>query len=225
MANAGGITKRVAIDKANLNMVIIVGIASFVTVFCLFASKAILSQNSYQARVISADDKANQQLQTNIKSYNNLADAYSEFVNQPINAIGGSINGTGDNDGSNAKIVLDSLPYKYDFPALTSSVEKVLTDQNLQIEGISGTDNQLTEQGDNTSPNPTPTAIPFTFSINEANYQNIGQLMTVLQQSIRPIGVDSFDLSGSANDMTLNITAHTYYQPGKTLTITKKVVQ
>jgi hypothetical protein len=205
-------------------MVIVVGVAAFVTVFCLFAAKTLLSQNSYQSRVISADDQANQQLQSNIQAYNSLASSYSQFVNQPNNVIGGSINGTGNNDGSNAKIVIDALPYKYDFPALAASVEKILNNQNLQISGISGTDNQLIQQSDNVSSDPQPIAIPFTFSIEQASYQSVAQLMTILQQSTRPIVIDSIDLSGGANDMTLNVSAHTYYQPSKTLNISKKVV-
>ena len=72
-------TKRLAISKANAQMVGIVAVAAFVTVFCLVASKAVFSQNRYQARVISAKEKAHKQLQDNINNYNNLAKAYKSF--------------------------------------------------------------------------------------------------------------------------------------------------
>ena len=56
-------TKRLAISKANAQIVGIVGAAAFVTVFCLFAANAVFSQNRYQARVITAKEKAHKQLQ------------------------------------------------------------------------------------------------------------------------------------------------------------------
>jgi hypothetical protein len=65
----------------------------------------------------------------------------------------------------------------------------------------------------------------FAFTVNNASYKSIGKLLDRLQQSIRPIQVDNMDLSGAADDMTLNVNAHTYYQPAKDVSITKKVVK
>jgi hypothetical protein len=46
-----------------------------------------------------------------------------------------------------------------------------------------------------------------------------------LQNSIRPISIDTIDISGGQNNMTATISAHTYFQPIKTVGITKKVVK
>src|SRR5579884_4256983 len=110
MADNGVLTKRVAISKANAQMVAVVAVASFVTVFCLVASRAVWSQNSYQARVTTAKEKAHQQLLKNIQAYGDLTSSYKAFISTPTNVIGGSPTGTGDNDGDNAKIILDALP-------------------------------------------------------------------------------------------------------------------
>lgn len=226
MANAPQIsTKRLAISKANAQMVIIVGFAAFISVFCLVASKSVFSQNRYQAKVISAKEKAHKQLQTNIQTYGKLASAYNAFNDASTNVIGGNANGSGDNDGTNSKIILDALPSNYDFPALTSSLEKVLTDSNLKVTDITGTDDQLNQQSNSSSPDPKPVTIPFSFTVSNASYASINQLVTKLQQSIRPIKVNSMDLSGSLNDMTVTVNGETYYQPSKTVNITKQVVK
>ena len=217
--------RRVAISKAQAQMVIAVAVASFITIFCLVAAKAVWSQTAYQARVTSAKNKAHQQLLQNIQAYNGLSSSYNAFVSSPQNVIGGSLTGSGDNDGGNDKIILDALPPIYDFPALTSSIEKILNDRGFKISSISGTDDQLSEQTNTSSANPTPVSMPFTFTVTNASYASVGQLITALQQSIRPIQIDSIDLTGGSNDMTLTVSAHTYYQPSKNLSITMQVIK
>lgn len=218
-------TKRIAIDKAQAQMVAVVAVAALITVFCLVASNAVFSQNRYQARVITAKEKANDQLEKNIQTFGNLQTAYKAFDSTATNVIGGNSTGTGDNDGSNSKIILDALPPTYDFPALTSSIEKILKANNLNVTSITGTDDQLNQQSNTSSPTPQPVTIPFSFTVSNANYNSISQLVNKLQQSIRPIQINTIELSGSVNDMTATIDAQTYFQPAKSVTITKKVIK
>ena len=225
MASTDALTKRVAISKSNTQIVIVVSIASFVTIFCLVAAKTMWSQNSYQARVVSADKVAHQQLVNNINAYNNLTSSYETFVSSSTNVIGGQSSGSGDKDGNNAKIVLDALPPAYDFPAVTSSIEKILTGSGLKVTSISGLDDELNQQSNTSSPNPVSVSIPFSFTISNASYQAVGLLINELQQSIRPIQIDSVSVTGGSNDITLTVNAHTYYQPSKTLSITKKEIK
>jgi uncharacterized protein YpmS len=219
------VTKRMAINKANAQIVGVVAAATFVTIFCLFAAKAAFSQNRYQARVTTAKEKAHQQLLSNIKAFKDLEVSYKAFDNTSTNVIGGNSQGTGDNDGPNSRIVLDSLPSSYDFPALTSSLEKVLSAQSLKIASITGTDDQLNQQTNESSSDPQPVPIPFAFSVTNANYSSVTKLMAKLQQSIRPIQIDTINLTGGASNMTLTVNAHTYYQPSKSLNIKTKVVK
>lgn len=218
-------TKRVAISKANAQMVGIVAGAAFIAIFCLVASKAVLSQTRYQSRVISAKEKANDQLEENLKNFSSLQKSYTIFNSAPTNIIGGSATGTGDNDGTNSKIILDALPSSYDFPALTSSLEKILADNNLKVTSITGTDDQVNQQTNLINPNPQAVTMSFSFTVTGANYSSVNQLITKLQESIRPIVIDTLDLSGAANDMTATVNAHTYYQPVKGVSITKKVIK
>ncbi len=218
-------TKRVAISKANAQLVIIVAVASFVTVFCLIASKAVLSQNQYNARVVSAKEKAQNQLEANVEAFEQLEKSYTAFNSTATNVIGGNSSGTGDNDGTNSKIILNALPSTYDFPALASSIEKILKDRGLKVSDITGTDDQVNQQGNVSSSNPTVTEIPFEFTVEGANYQAINELFKSMQASIRPIVVDKMDVSGSATDMTVKVTGHTYFQPAQSLKPETKVIK
>jgi hypothetical protein len=222
---ADPINKRLAISKANAQIVAVIGIASFVVVFCLVASKALISQNSYQVKVASEKTKANKQLDANLESFNALKTSYAKFNNANPNVINGNTNGTGDNDGSNAKIILDSLPSAYDYPALTSSLEKILNDRGIKINSITGVDDQAAQSGATAAAaSPKPVIMPFTFSVN-TNYGAAQELLSTLQKSIRPLVIDKISVSGGSSNMQLTVTGHTYFQPTKTLNITKKVVK
>jgi hypothetical protein len=225
MASAHVSTKRLAIDKANTRMVIAVAIASFVTVFALVAAHSLWTKGLYQHKVLGLQHKANDQLKRNITSADQLNAAYKAFIGAPQNAIGGNPSGSGQNDGDNAKLVLDALPSKYDFPALTASIEKILSDRNFSIDSIGGTDDELAQQGNKSSNNPQPVEMPFTFSVSKANYQSVQDLIKTMQHSIRPLAIDTLNITGGGSSMQLTVTAHTYYQPGKSLGITQKAVQ
>lgn len=220
---AGFSAKQLQIDKANATMVASIAIASFIVAFSLVASRALLSQRSYQSRVIAEKELAVKQLQDNIDAVDELVAAYQGFVGAEENIIGGSKDGTGERDGDNAKIVLDALPSQYDFPALTTSIEKLLGDNNYKIEGISGSDDEVNQQ-DTGDPNPEPVEMPFSVSV-VASHSRLGDLMKVFERSIRPIQVQTLELTTEEDGVHANIEAKTFYQPGKTLTITTKEVQ
>lgn len=224
MANLEISTKRLAISKANAQMVVIIGIASFITIFCLVASKSVFSQTRYQARVLSTSNKAKGQLVSNINSYVNLKQTFNNFQTGTTNIIGGQTDGNGNNSGPNAQIILDSLPPKYDFPALLSSIQKLFSTANITLTSISGTDEQVTEGPNTTSPNPTPVAMPFTLDVENTNYNTIQQILTLMQESVRPLQVDTMSITGSGNNMTLSLSAHSYFQPGQTVNISQITV-
>lgn len=225
MANPKGSIKHLAISKANTQVVIIAGVAGFITVLCLVVAQAFISQNAYLSKVTERKEAANQQLQTNLAAVNELTKAYDDFQAKPVNVIGGQATGTGRNDGPNSKIVLDALPSSYDFPALTSSIEKILTDRNLTIDSITGTDEEIIQKEVASSPTPEAVPMAFSFLISGANYTKIQEVVGDLNRSIRPIHVDSLTISGGGDEMELEVAAHTYFQPPKNLSIKTEQVQ
>jgi hypothetical protein len=226
MAKTGSFTKRALITKANRTMVLSTGIAAFIFVFCGVASKALFSQAAYQNKVISQKKKALSTLKSDISAVGNLKDSYKSFVGTPQNVLGGNPAGGGDQDGDNAKIVLDALPSKYDFPALTTSLEKLITTQGLQIQGISGTDDEIVQAGNQSSASPQPIAVPFQVRV-AGSFEGIKSLLTVFERSIRPIQVLKVEINSAAQggNMTAIIDAQTFYQPEKNLKIKTEVVR
>jgi len=219
-------TKRMLIDKANARIVAYVSVAAFILVFSLVATKTLVSQAAYQNRVISKKRTAVNQLKTDIAATGQLKTAYKAFTGTPQNVLGGNPDGTGSQDGDNAKIVLDALPSSYDFPGLTASLEALLSKQNVKIDSIAGTDDEVAQSVNQSSITPQPVAIPFTVSV-EGSYVNgdAQKVVTTFEKSIRPIQIQQLTLSGGDDKVTLNITAQTYYQPAKSLNIQKQVVK
>lgn len=223
MSNISGL-KQMQIEKANVRMVVAISIAVFITVFCAVAAKSLISRQMYQAKVIESREKARDQLIANIDAAADLGQSYKGFVEQVPNVIGGSPTGTGERDGDNAKVVLDALPSVYDFPALTSSVEKLAIAQQLSIENIGGTDDEVNQKGQ-TASSPTPVEMPFTVTVN-GTYQNIGNLIAQFEKSIRPFRMGKFVFTGNeGGGVSLAIDAKSYYQPAKNLEIKKETVQ
>ncbi|MBL8121291.1 hypothetical protein JNM87_00890 [Candidatus Saccharibacteria bacterium] len=214
--------KRVLIDKANSTVVIVVSIAAFLTVFSAVATKAFISQAAYQNRLIDSKRKALTQLQNDLKAVDQLKTSYYDFTGRPQNAIGGNPLGADTKDGTNAKIVLDALPSKYDFPALTTSLEYLLSTQGVKINSISGTDDEVAQGSNESSPTPEPIAMPFQLSVT-GDYDRIKGVIDVFEKSIRPIQLKKIDVSGRQDNISLSIDAQTYYQPAKSLNITMKV--
>jgi hypothetical protein len=225
MADKGITTKRALIDKANGSLVVVAGIAAFLTVFCLVASKTLISQAGYQNRVLKAKHAAVAQLRSDITAGNQLQTSYQAFTTTTQNAIGGDPNGSGEKDGDNAKIILDALPSNYDFPALATSLEKLIQEANgLKIANITGTDDEAAQSSNSTSATPQPVPMPFQVGV-EGNYQAVQSLVTELEHSIRPFQIMTVTISGDQSDLTMTLTAQTYYQPAKSLNISTKVVK
>ncbi len=226
MANPRISIKQNLIDKANTSIVAATAAAGFIVVFSLVASVALVSQLRYQSHVISAKKLAVSQLKTDISATKSLVTSYNTFVGSPQNLIGGSADPTsnGPQDGDNAKIVLDALPSSYDFPALATSLDKILTSQNVKILSITGTDDELAQSNNSSSSKPVPVPMPFQFSVS-GDYASIQNVTKVLESSIRPIQVQTLEVTGDQGNLTLNISAQTFYQPAKNLKINTKVVK
>jgi hypothetical protein len=217
-------TKRLQINQANVTIVIATSIAAFVTIFSLVAARALISQYSYQSKVIAKKEVAKMQLQANIVAVNSLLNSYQQFVSQPDNIIGGTATGQGDRDGDNARIILDALPSKYDFPAVATSIEKLVTERNAKIVKITGTDDEVNQQATESSATPEPVEIPFEVGA-ESNYQTAQDLIGVFERSIRPVKLTGLTLAGKDSTLTLTLKAKTYYQPEKALSIKSEVVK
>lgn len=215
--------KRALIDKANASMLAIIGVTSFVVTFSLVSCKALFSQSTYQGRVIKSKDTALRTLKQNNKNITSLVSSYSTFANGATNVLGGNPSGSGPLDGDNPRIVLDALPSKYDFPGLVSGLNRVLTQGGYKGIVIGGTDDEVAQQEAGTDV-AAPVEIPFPLTII-TDYNGARNLLLTLEKSIRPMYVDKVGITASSSNVTINVSAKTYYMPEKTLKISTKVVK
>lgn len=216
--------KRVGVDKANARIVTITAVASFIVVFCIVASVSLFSQLMYQNRVAGVKKKAVAQLKENLKARDDLVASYKSFVSTPQNILGGNPGGNGPKDGNNAKIVLDALPSAYDFPALTSSLEKILTQQGVKIKSMTGTDDAIAQSSNKSGAAPQVVDVPFEVTI-EGNYNSVKNALMAMEHSIRPFQIEKTDITGNQAQLDLTISGKTYYQPEKNLSIKMEVVK
>ncbi len=224
MAKTTFSVKQLLINKANAQMMIMIAGSAIIVVFSLVSSRALLIQRSYQSRVISEKEKALKQLKSNVTAVSSLVKSYDQFESATENVLGGSPSGGGEKDGDNARVVLDALPSQYDFPALVSSLEKILSDPSYKIGAISGVDDELNQTKNTSSPVPQPVEMPFSIDVSGA-YASVQNLISTLSHSIRPIQIQTIDMSGKDSDMHVTIGALTYYQPEKNLTIRTKEIK
>ena len=201
--------KRILIDKNNTTMVVALAIAAFVTVFSVFACKALLNQRAYQARVITEKKKSLGQLKSNNKAASELINSYKVFISSPENIIKGNASGTADKDGDSAKIILDALPSKYDFPALVTSLDKLFTSPKFKISGINGSDDELKQNTEGATTSTAPIEIPFQVSAS-GNFEGVQSLSDIMNRSIRPIKVNKLSINGDDENLTMSIDAVTY---------------
>jgi hypothetical protein len=220
-----GITsvKRHLIAQSNSTIVAVTSVACFVVVFCLVASASLVNQLSYQNRVKSADNVALSHLKSDIQATQSLEKAYNTFIGGSTNIIGGNPSGNGPQDGTNVKIILDALPSAYDYPAMATSLENILTSQNVQIESITGTDQSASQTGQS-SASPSPQPMPFQVIV-EGDYAAIQNVIDAFERSIRPFQIQTMELSGDQDQLNLTITAQTYWQPAQNLNISTEIIQ
>lgn len=205
--------KHLLVDKNNTTILYAAAITVAVVIFCAVVINSLAGQISYQNKVIGLKDKASTQLQANITAADAVVEAYSQFESAEESIIG-----TAD---KNSKIILDALPSKYDFPALTASLEALVRDSGAALVSITGTDQEA--EATQNSINPTPIEVPFQISAT-GNLSAIKLLVTNLELSIRPIDILSITLSAKASQVQVNISAITYYQPEKLLDIDQYTV-
>lgn len=206
--------KHEIIDKSNSRVILAVSIAVFILVFSIFSTKTLISQSLYHNRIISEKEKALTQLNANKKSIEELKKSFDSFNEESPNLMGGIPSGTGPLDGSNSKLILDSLPGNYDYPALSSSFEKILKEGGYEIESIGGVEDVELASSDSPSGVAQPIEIPYDFSVS-SDLNGTKKLLQTLESSIRPMYVDSLQVQVGENILQTRVSLHTFFTQPK----------
>ncbi len=218
---------QIKVDRAQTSLLGITVLATVVTIFSIVSIKALLTQFNFQNNVIGARHTAAKQLRANVQVARQLASQYNDvFIgSSPTNVLGGKNDPSPDAippDGDNGRIVLDALPTAYDFPALLTSLSKLMAQDSIGSPSIGGTDQSQTA---NNQPSSTPQASNIDVTINgTAPYKNVQDMIKDLERSIRPFDITKLSLNGSDANMSVAIAVSTYYQPAKTLNLNTKEV-
>lgn len=204
------------VDKARSRMMMIITIATFVSVFSLVSVKTLISQATYQRNVLAAKRQAVEQLQDNTTKARRLSAYYNDIFigTNPDNVIGGR--NTSDANaippnGDNARIVLNALPTTYDFPALITSVNKLLSNNGISSPSISGTDESASVSS---APvlRPQPVSIRLVVS-GSASYQAVQNLIRDFERSTRPFDITNLQIRGNEASVSFTLAMDTYFQP------------
>ncbi|MCA9349374.1 hypothetical protein KC878_04535 [Candidatus Saccharibacteria bacterium] len=207
--------KRLIVSRDQARTVLTIALTASVIAFCAVGSRVYFAKMRHQGRVIDAKQDTLQQLKDNIDVANKLEAAYTTFDSANESVLGNP-------DETNSRIVLDALPSKYDFAAVLTSVEKILSYGTYTVNRIEGIDQELEALQESATPE--PVEIPLTISVS-TNYKGAQQLLNDLYRSIRPMNIQKVGLSGSDDSLNLEIDLFTYYQPEKKLDVSTKEIK
>jgi Tfp pilus assembly protein PilO len=215
--------RHLQISKSQSTMLASTVAAIVIVIFSLFATKAMIVKGAYQRKALHARRQVVDQLKSNYNAANQLLTQYKVFANQDPNILGGSVNGATDLDGDNPRIVLDALPSSYDAPALASSVEKILGGRGISLNSLTITDDQASNS-DQPQAEPTSATMPLSFQV-VTSYPQAAQMLQDFERSIRPFDLNTINISGTDDALTINVNMNTYFQPAKSLNLqnTKEV--
>jgi hypothetical protein len=217
-APKGRSIKHLKINKNQSSMMIVIAATVVITIFGLFAFKALVVKGLYQRRVLNARRHVVDQLKANYDSAQTLVGQYKVFDTADPNVLGGTRDGGDNLDGDNPRIVLDALPSNYDAPALATSLEKILTGRTIVINNMSVTDDPATFN-DKPQVNPVAQIVPISFD-GTTSFKGAQLLLQDFERSIRPFDISVLSISGTDSQLSLTANMTTNFQPAKSLNLT-----
>jgi|GEM_PF-1911329 len=199
--------KHFQIEKTKRNVFAIVVIASVILSSSIVVGKFVYDWSRFNFRVLSAQSETIDILETNIDNAEGLINEYRAFA------------GASDVEPEQ---ILDSLPAAYDLSAWNSSLQFLVGLNSLGLESVRGDD--LSLDANESSTNPQPEEFEFGIEVN-GSYSDIRSFIDDLNRSIRPITLDELTISGTPDNITLEASGRTFYQPAQSLEFSSEEVQ
>lgn len=192
-------------QKEISNIITVLALPVFVIAFSIVSIRYFLTLRTYNTKVIEVSQEAKDTAETNLASVESLKGSLSDLESGDFGS----------------KEVLDALPSKYDYLALATSIEKIVLQTGLTMEGFTAED--LTGSIGEFAPEPTPEQMKFTLSA-QGSYERIQNLVSNFEKSIRPMQIQSMKLAGDGDSMQVDLSILTYYQLSESLEITTETV-
>lgn len=216
-------SKQRAIDKSKQTMFIWIAAMSAVIGICVVVAIFLVQLISYKANVLNQTKATADTLHQNNK-------VAQELVNNVVALNANTALGQAKAYDSQEPlaVVLDALPADYNSLAFGSSLQQKLLSNidGLSVESII-VDNGSTDSdggSDATTTTTSDSSVPVTIQATATNINAVQETLRRLERSIRVIDVDSFTLETTDPGYSINIEAHAYYQPEKSVQLTNKTI-
>ncbi len=207
-----GLKKRQQINKANKMVFAWIVAASLVVGICGVAAQFLIRQLMFNNTIYGVLAETSSTLDKNIQAYDGLKNSVVKLVaDSNLNALKKGENSTA------LQVIIDALPTEENRSALATSMQnEVLGPAGVTIDSfsVSSDESSLGIAASAGAAGTEASSFQFTFSIT-GTYAQIQQAIKNMERSIRPITVQSIDVQGTSDKLSVNISATTYYQPAK----------
>lgn len=228
----GAVRKRQKIQDSSKQMFMWVAGMSAVIGLALVVSWFVWNQITFKTKVVSEKNKTVKILQANNQAAPILRDNIRVLeTNEALSKA------KANEDQRALQVVLDALPADGNSLALGASLQHRLTAgiSGMRIEMLSvapaaeelSADAEYTgsgavggEEGEGAVSH-----INFTVTVSSREAKSLDEFLKRLERSIRVIDVERLAMDRSANQYSMTLTAHGYYQPAKQISLGSKVVK
>jgi Tfp pilus assembly protein PilO len=208
-------------EKLNANnLLLILLLISFIIIgTTTLVAKTLISGLIRDTKVLSAENKANSNLNKDLKAAPDLIASYQKL-------------------GLTAVRLADALPNNSNFPALIVALENMASDSNVGLKSVSPaqvavvqtntTGTVTTAGGDGIKPVAIEVAKPLPYAYTVAfdgNYAALQHFLADLEIYDRPMRVTSLKLSGSGSALSGTLDIQTYYQNEAKLPLGKDIIK
>ena len=212
-----GMKKRQVIANSNRAMFIWIALASAIVGVCLVVGYFMVQQIMFRGRVAAkAEGTATTLRKNNVAAKSLIENVRVLGTDSALNSIKARP------DDRALQVVLDALPADINTLALGSSLqEKIIGEaagvkiESLVLEGAS----TETAASDSDSLG----TVPFILTISSSDANALRDMLLRMERSIRTLDIDTLALEKTDTKYTLTMTAHAYYQLGKTVQLKDKV--
>lgn len=195
-------------ELSSNNFIIVSALITLVAVILSFvAGRALFGQIVLNSKVISKKSIAADQLQKNLENIPTLKANHAAL-------------------GPNAKLILDSLPDKQEYPAIVSTIETIAGLSSVKLKSVSPVVQAASvSTNPSTPPSQTgPQQVPLTVTV-EGTYENILKFFSNMELSSRPLKVVSISQQGPTASQQLKADAVTYWQAPADLSLKMETVK
>ncbi|HSX03068.1 MAG TPA: hypothetical protein VLI05_07235 [Candidatus Saccharimonadia bacterium] len=173
-----------------------------------FAAKTLVTNIIRDTKAVSAQSKANGQLDQDLQAAPQLVEAYQSL-------------------GTQKDLIAAALPNSADLPGFIALMENLSGSVGVNLKSVAPSLTAVAATGATaaaSSAASTPQPYNLTLTL-EGNYNALQGLLKAIEQSARPIRVTAAQITGSANDLSIQLDITTYYQGQASLPFKKEVIK